>query len=1065
MSSRESSHGEKKRTVPKFTSFKPKPAEPDPQPKSDRDEKTSSQRSRHRDRRQDHEHLVEHERDKERPRQDVPRADHKVTTQAAPKSSNDVWFIDKRGDPLILRYGSNDRGKVPSYYRFGAGKLLGSPSPFSLHRDGAREEFTIRNYSREGASVFRDRNAMLAAASRWQKAKRIRPSSDAGALPTASDDFISLEPPRKRRREDHGPTSVPEYRSIYRKLEEAEPDSDDSSESGEEHAAPEMSSSKKRSIELSRQVRDSPAEIPAWLELIGLQDVLFRENQGGNSSPAGQLTTVDEARGLAGLKLSLYEEALPHASQSKDQEELFKGLMREGSRVWDAKTLSKRWDEVSKSHKDSFTLWVARLNFELSKVATCNYEDLKGFLTDKLRYLSEALRKACLSGQGEANQLGVLCDQLAYVVLRLTRFLHNTGYAELGVAVWQAILELAFCRPARFLIADDGFESSFSHFWESEVPRIGEDGAKGWSSFADANDAPEPPEPKASQSGEAPQTRDVFKAWAITERQTTARSRMPARTLDEGSEDDPYRVVMFSDIKDFMVLVPATAIPQVGPRLVDAFLLFCGFPTAGLSSGLVQAAQHDPFVAGRSKAFEAAITGKAAPAAGDQTTRAPDFQQQGGSMALCQDVLFPGDNWFHYINRRSGGDRSEEDLVDVSWVIGTLRYLVHQCGLEGLAEYYLAMEWLSDPKGARKVAKGLLKQFSSNIKLYSAYARIEWVNGNLDVSEKVMSAATSQGLSSASTDGQLLWNTWSWIHLESGHKQAALSRLCSSVDNTLGDSSPSPALLLKAKSHFSTTRDYALSSRQLEKAIQFAESLALLEYLAADELSGLASESQGNISASLASIHKFFEELTSHNLAFSPFHDRILQTAAHLLYYHATHGPYKPSTLRTHLQRLTTLSPQNTILLTLWTWSSSSSPSSLLNDPLRTHLHNLPTPSLSTHLLSISHEFKFGSIHSTRAAFESALNSDACSGYYLLWISYLRFCHAQKELRRRAKEVFYRAIAACPLVKEVYMQAFGTLLVGDFGSADLRGVYGTMVGKGVRVRVDLEVWEGRWKGK
>jgi hypothetical protein len=100
----------------------------------------------------------------------------------------------------------------------------------------------------------------------------------------------------------------------------------------------------------------------------------------------------------------------------------------------------------------------------------------------------------------------------------------------------------------------------------------------------------------------------------------------------------------------------------------------------------------------------------------------------------------------------------------------------------------------------------------------------------------------------------------------------------------------SPALLLKAKSHFSSTRDYSLSSQQLETAAQYAESLMLLEYLTSDSGNEPASKSQGNIIAALSTIHAFSRELESRSLTQTTHHERLLQTASRLLYYHATHG-------------------------------------------------------------------------------------------------------------------------------------------------------------------------------
>jgi len=78
-----------------------------------------------------------------------------------------------------------------------------------------------------------------------------------------------------------------------------------------------------------------------------------------------------------------------------------------------------------------------------------------------------------------------------------------------------------------------------------------------------------------------------------------------------------------------------------------------------------------------------------------------------------------------------------------------------------------------------------------------------------------------------------------------------------------------------------------------------------------------------------------------------------------------------------------------------------------------------------------------------------------------MWVRYIRFCYNERELRERAKEVFYRAIAACPMAKEVYMEGFQTM-VKNMESAELRTVFNTMMAKGLRLHVDLDEWEEKW---
>ena len=57
--------------------------------------------------------------------------------------------------------------------------------------------------------------------------------------------------------------------------------------------------------------------------------------------------------------------------------------------------------------------------------------------------------------------------------------------------------------------------------------------------------------------------------------------------------------------------------------------------------------------------------------------------------------------------------------------------------------------------------------------------------------------------------------------------------------------------------------------------------------------------------------------------------------------------------------------------------------------------------------------------------------------------------------RARAKAVYWRAVRACPWVKELYLLAFEYLREG-MGEDELRGVYGMMEDKGLRLHVALE---------
>ncbi|KAK3296196.1 NRDE-2, necessary for RNA interference-domain-containing protein [Chaetomium fimeti] len=1091
----------------------------------DRDRDRARDRDRDRKRERERERDKHHEREREkRRRKESEREDHRDRHGQQPprpgspramssrnknqredpsSMSNDLFVVDKRGDPLIVQYGSNDRSQVPVYYRFGAGRLVGSPGFLTIHRDGAQEQFSIRGPgegSRSG-SAFRDK-ALVTAAFR-SRSKHIK-SSEEQPLPTTSEDFISLAPSRKRKRtedeDEDDPTDQPppDYRSIHGKARpntRSDSDSDSGSESESNPRSPSDSPSTNpsqptpltRASHLSRHVKTTPSDIPAWLELIDLQDALFTlQTQHATSNPTQYTTrTADETRALAELKLSLYQEALPHATAAHppaDRERLLLGMMREAGRVWGEEALERKWAELVAVEDGAaaaaaegggggggggggirFGLWRGKLDFEMGRVVGFGFEGVRGEIVRMLRVLGGEVARVGGGGSGEGEEEEV-CGRVVYVFLRLTRFLHDAGFVELAVAAWQAMVEMVFCRPPGDFTAEVAL-ASFAAFWESEVARMGEEGARGWKHFVEAGeDMVDPPEPRVDTASEVPRKVDPLEAWAAAEQREAEKARMPARTLDEGTDDDPFRVIMFSDIKDLLVWIPSALLPRVRPLLADAFLVFCGLPTAQLSEGGFATMLDDPFVSSRAQGLDLGLIRNDTGATQDLSRRIPEFRQEGGSMAISPNALFAGDSWFRYLNKWSDTHQPGDRQVDISWGLRTLEYLVKDYGMEPLAEYYLAMEWLNGPTKARKVAKGLLKQYSSNIRLYNAYALVECANGNAEVSNKVLSSAT--GLPSAS-DNQLLWNTWAWIHLQSNQNDLALARLVSSVENEFQGSTPPPVLLLKTKSHFSSTRDYSLSSQQLETATQYAESLMLLEYLTSEGGSEPASEAQGSITAALSTTQAFSHELESRQLHHSPHHERLLQTAARLLYHHATHGPHRPRHLRAHLETFTHLFPHNTLFLTLTAWLQ---PPLRIDDPVQHTLQILsltpPHDRLGTRRFALHHAGRApGNAHAVRAAFEAALAAPAAAagaGSSELWLRYLRFCCARKELRGSVRGVFYRAIGACPWAKEVYMQAFGGVVREELGAVEVRAVGEAMVEKGLRVHVDLGgVLEGR----
>jgi len=162
----------------------------------------------------------------------------------------------------------------------------------------------------------------------------------------------------------------------------------------------------------------------------------------------------------------------------------------------------------------------------------------------------------------------------------------ETGYSERALASFQALIELNLFRPEHLSLSSpdaprrkwtDKVIDDLESFWDDEVPRIGEKEAKGWKNSGSSED----PSQTASPDSLDPTTTDPnarsFETWATAERTASLESSRPARTTDPSLDDsdDPFRVVLFDDIRSFLFIVHS---PDSKLQLAYSFLTFLGLP-------------------------------------------------------------------------------------------------------------------------------------------------------------------------------------------------------------------------------------------------------------------------------------------------------------------------------------------------------------------------------------------------------------------------------------------------------------------------------------------------------
>lgn len=170
---------------------------------------------------------------------------------------------------------------------------------------------------------------------------------------------------------------------------------------------------------------------------------------------------------------------------------------------------------------------------------------------------------------------------LVYILVRATLYMQESGFYEHALAIWQALLEIHFfMHPQHRMFGhrnDDGLSwlASFEEFWESEVSRIGEPEATGWASHVARGVFSPVPDPITDEALDSPDTKNLMKSWENTERKRAIKSGFPARTGDDVAEDDPFRVVLFSDIREWLFVLSEDNSHSI---LLNGLLCFCHLP-------------------------------------------------------------------------------------------------------------------------------------------------------------------------------------------------------------------------------------------------------------------------------------------------------------------------------------------------------------------------------------------------------------------------------------------------------------------------------------------------------
>ena len=991
------------------------------------------------------------------------------------------FFEDRKGDQYNLTYGSLHRYSIPRYRTAGYRRVVGLSRTHKILQSSEGNTRILTEDQKDSDVRVKAHSLLVGHVDKKTPSVRVVP--DATAIQTRDAelqrDFLAFDAHgrRKRRRIEaqesfhvaaHDRSSASQQKSGERDIlsqrrnlsesDSAESHSDSRSDSSQDDSFDRFrkDARQQKTLELSRAVHDRPQDIEAWLTLIRHQDVVLDEKDGTTRAP-----TNAEKFALADVKISIYETALSKNASNLERDRLIIGLMEEGSKIWDAKKLANQWRSVLQENPVFSNLWIKYLDFQQSNFLTFTYDQCKSVY-------AKCLNIAATQSPGRNR------DQLRiFLFLRLTVFMKDAGYSEHAVGAWQALLEYNYFHPD--VLEGQTRMSLFEDFWNGEVARIGEESARGWRNGSSLEVAL-----TSDTSNLVVDPAHIFRSWPDCEQERSLNASLPARTLDEVDDDDPYRVIISTDVSEY--LFPITE-PESKVLLLNAFLCFCNLPTLhGRASE-----QHwwtNSFL--RSPDLSLICTPSDSIAQQNVLTASSVTNFVTDTFTMFTDCEY----WFSCWQDSSSSNSRTSNFQKLA-----LRQLIDGLPkIDQFAEYVIAHQLKDDAKEARKIAKALLKQRPSNLRLYNAYALIECRLGNFEAAERVWSTALSMSSTFAESDRQdaiLLWRTWIWQLLDRAGRAKAFALLLAipegQVDiDKLSQQSLSitndvhSTVILKARRTFESNLAQAISLEQADLTYHYADLLALLAYFT----------STNSLTAALAVYSSIVSPPASTSSTTNQTTLALLHQSRARLLHHHTHintspqsrNSFRPAQITTPLAQSLALFPSNSIFLTLYHTQTAHT---LPLDRIRTVLPALHSASHSPAavdsmippIYDIWSEMRRPSYagstrHSIRAAFERAVAPGAAGTHSMaIWQWYLHWelsvsTGKDTTTLSRPQDIFYRGMRACPWAKEFYMLAFTETRLRDaIGFSGLRRIYETMVEKGLRIHVDLSEVLEDWDDK
>ncbi|KAJ6411179.1 hypothetical protein OIU84_007857 [Salix udensis] len=370
------------------------------------------------------------------------------------KTTKDYYF-DTHGDRDNLVYGTPYRMDVPRYKPYNS-KKLNFQGLYLLNKRG-------RGFDRDGdidaldtqlKSGGRYWSSKYAAVERHKNLKRLRVLARKKPRVVVSDEFIPLsDMDMSHDGGDHPGSDLKDCLVVE--------------ESWEDEVL-------RKTREFNKLTREHPHDEKIWLDFAEFQDkVSSMQPQKG-----ARLQILEK-------KISVLEKA---TELNPDNEELLLCLMKAYQSRDSSDMLIGRWEKVLMHHSGNHKLWKEYLRVVQGEFSRFKVSDMRKMYAHAIQAVSSACSRQfrqVYQNEKPSSLDPIIVQQeigLVDIFLSLCRLEWQAGYQELATALFQAEIEFTVFCPS-LLLTEHSKLRLFEHFWNSDGPRVGEEGAVGWSTW------------------------------------------------------------------------------------------------------------------------------------------------------------------------------------------------------------------------------------------------------------------------------------------------------------------------------------------------------------------------------------------------------------------------------------------------------------------------------------------------------------------------------------------------------------------------------------------------------